>query len=114
MQWVQALEKMDIDVFQYDMVLMPFEADGQTSLFVIIGAKYIRNYTKIGFTKSRPCILHFDPASKSCARHDHRQVADKLRTWLNRLWRKKNDRDLLCMPFQKRSMPLCRPSGKHS
>lgn len=110
-QWVECLEDMDVDIFDYNILLMPFEAEGHTSLFAIVGAKYIRDYTKIGFGKNRPCILHFDPNGNFLSKHDHRQVADKLRSWLNHLWRKKNDYHALCMPFQKRTMPLCRPLG---
>ncbi len=85
LQWTDTLDDMDIDVLNYNMVLLPFDAHDQMSLFVIVGAKYICDYTKIGFTKNRPCILHFDPCNNSRARHNHRQVADKLRTWLNQL-----------------------------
>ncbi len=105
------MEKKDIDIFDYNMLLMPFHSQGQTSLFAIVGAKYIRDYTKIGFSKNRPCILHFDPNNSSLSKHDPRRVADRLRTWLNRLWRKRKSNDLLSMPFQKRTMPLCHPIG---
>ena len=57
-QWVNNLEDMDIDIFNYNMLLMSFDGHGQTSLFVIVGVKYICDYTKIGSSKNRPCILH--------------------------------------------------------
>ena len=102
---------MGIDIFNYNMLLMPFHNHGETSLFAIVGAKYIRDYTKNGFFKNRPCILHFQSCNSSYRNHDDRQAADRLRTWLNCLWQNRMTNDPLSMPFQKRTMPLCHPIG---
>lgn len=114
-QWVQS----GINIFDFNLLLMPFDANGHKSLFVVIGAKNIRSYTHKGFKGSRPCILHFDSTNcspsrhhTSRGRHDHNVVADKLRTWMNRIWRRQHDDvDHLLMPFNKRSMPILTPYG---
>ena len=97
------------------MLLLPFDNDDQKSLFVIVGHRHIRDYSKVGFQKNRPCIIHYNPNKRSVSRHNCEFVCDKLRTWLNIAWRKQhNDDSLLLQPFHKRSMPICRPVGKCS
>ena len=39
------------DLFDYDVVIMPFEEDGQRSLFVVLGAGHIKDYMKCNFQK---------------------------------------------------------------
>ena len=101
-------------VFDSEMMFVPFEACGHKSLFVIIGAGNISEYTKRGFKGSRPCILHLDPVISRCGRHDHHAVGEKLRLFLNTSWRRaQNVSDPLIMPFNKRSMPVCRPNREY-
>ena len=45
----QLIQNMDVgatDVFDYDVVIMPFEEDGQRSLFLVLGAGHIKDYMK--------------------------------------------------------------------
>ena len=108
--WVENIHEMGINIFDHNILLFPFEASGYKSLFIVLGANNIRNYTQRGFSGSRPCVLHLDPHNAVRGRHDHHAVADKLRTWMNRLWRWENaEDDHLLMPFNKRSMPSVRP-----
>jgi len=102
-----------IDIFEKEILLLPFEACGHKSLFVVIGANNIRQYTNTRrFHGSRPCILHLDPICSHRSRHNHRNVADKLRVWLNVLWRStNNENDRFVMPFNKRSLPVIQPKG---
>lgn len=102
------------ELFEPNILLFPFDSNGSKSLFVVIGAKNIRSYTSNLYRGSRPCIMHIDPnGSKSMKKHDHNAVAVKLRTWLNKAWRKyKNESDPLVMPFGKYSLPLIKPSGE--
>ena len=113
-EWIHKMKDSNLDVFNNNTLLLLFDGQGQKSLFVIIGARYIRDYSKIGFQKNRPCIIHLDPNRRSIRKHDSRQIADKLRTWLNRLWQNQNNEyDEMLMPFQKRTMPLSRPLGMY-
>ena len=110
--WVDMITQTDINVFDYNALIFPFEASGHKSLFLVFGGKNIRNYTQRGFKDSRPCIIHFDPNDAQRGRHDHNAVADKLRTWLNKVWRyETSENDYMIMPFNKRSIPILRPYG---
>ena len=111
-QWVEKYEDTGINIFDKNVLFFPFHASGHKSLFVVLGAHNIRNYTQRGFKGSRPCILHFDPHEFVRGRHDHNAVADKLRTCLNSLWRwEHSENDHMIMPFNKRTLPNVRPYG---
>ena len=112
-QWVHRNCDREINVFDCNVLLFPFEARGYKSLFAVIGAGNIRSYTTRGFSGDRPCILHLDPTNTPRGRHNPHAVGDKIHIWLNKLWRWTHDSsDHLVMPFNKRSMPVCRPYGE--
>ena len=111
-QWVRSMGATSLNIFDQNVLLVPFDASGHKSLFVIIGSNNIRDYTRRGFSGSRPCILHLDPNDALRGKHDHHAVADKLCTWLNRIWRWEHaENDYNVMPFNKRTMPNVRPYG---
>lgn len=111
-EWVEKTQGTGANVFDKNILFFPFDANGQKSLFVVLGANNIRDYTRRGFKGSRPCILHLDPNNTVRGRHDHHAVGDKLRTWMNKLWRWENEEDdVMVTPFNKRSMPTVRPYG---
>jgi hypothetical protein len=96
------------NLFNHEILLIPFTSSNYKSMFAVIGANEIKNYAKIGHTGSRPCIVHLDalPASKSC--HDANFVGNKIRSYLNAMWSHQflGTRDPELNPFNKRSMPL--------
>ena len=47
-QWIQQLKHNEIDLFSHNMLVMPFQSEGQKSLFVVVGAKHIKDYMRIG------------------------------------------------------------------
>ena len=110
--WVEIIGQAGINIFDYNVLLFIFDASGHKTLFLVLGGKKTRSYTCRRFKDSRPCIIHFDPNNQLCGRHDHHAIADKLRTWLNKLWRSENtENDRMIMPFNKRSMPSLQPYG---
>ena len=64
-QWAQQIKHLEIDVLSHNMLIMPFESNGHKSLFVVLGAKHIKDYMKKGFSDMRPCILHILPYATS-------------------------------------------------
>ena len=115
-QWKQQMEQCAIDVFKYNMIIVPFHHDGNKSLFVVMGAKHIKDYMKAEFHDTRPCILHVLPYAASMQSHSHayNKATTRLRVWLNALWRMmrcNNDFDIASMPFTHRSLPVTRPVG---
>ena len=114
-QWIHQVKHHEIDVFSHNMLVMPFQSDGQKSLFVVLGAKHIKDYMKRGFSNTRPCILHILPYATSMRVHTHayNQACMRLRAWLNSLWRAtlcNNDIDF--MPFTHRFFPMTLPFGE--
>jgi len=106
--WDDALERQNTqDVLSRPFILLPFHASGYLSLFVVVGANNIRSYHKGTFKGARPCILHFDLCKQKRNGHNSSAVADKLRAWLNKVWRKQQgETDPSAAPFHKRSLPI--------
>jgi hypothetical protein len=112
-QWVKSGSESGLKIFDQNALLFPFEASGHKSLVVVVGAKHIRDYTKRSFQGNRPCIMHFDPHGAYIGRHNHHEIAEKLRTWLNKMWRwEHSESDNMVIPFNKRTLPNIRPYGK--
>ena len=117
-QWTRQLEHCAIDIFTHDMIILPFRHNDDMSLFVVIGAKHIKNYMKTDFSETRPCILHILPYATIPQGHQHAfsQAETRLRVWLNALWRTTRGNNVFddnTMPFNSRSLPFRRPHGKH-
>ena len=70
-QWTQQMEHCAIDIFSCNMIIMPFRHNGNTSLFVVMGAKHIKDYMKTDFSETRPCILHVLPCATTMQGHNH-------------------------------------------
>ena len=116
-QWTQQLKHCAIDIFSCNMIILPFRHNGNTSLFVVIGAKHIKDYIKTDFSDARPCILHMLPYATTMQSHKHayNQAVTRLRVWLNALWRTtrgNNVYDVDSMPFNSRSLPLNQPRSE--
>ena len=111
------MEQCGVDVFLYNMIIMPFHHNGNKSLFVAMGDKHIKDYMKKEFNETRPCILHILPWATSMQSHNHayNQATTWLRVWLNALWRTMHCSDIFdiaSMPFAHRSLPFTQPIGK--
>ena len=116
-QWTQQLKHCAIDIFSCNMIILPFRHNGNTSFFVVIGAKHIKDYMKTDFSETRPCILHILPYATTTQGHKHayNQAVTRLRVWLNALWRTtrgNNVFDVDSMPFNSRSLPFRQPRGE--
>lgn len=112
-QWPAFINDECKDIFRYDVLFLPFHAEGQWSLFMVLGCGRIKLYEKKSYNSVRPCIVHLQPSDWRTTRHHSASVADKIRTCLNVAWRDQNSEiDRLAMPFNKRSLPLCIPKGK--
>ena len=115
--WIDQMKRHNVDIFAYNMLLMPYQSGVQKSLFVVLGANNIKDYMKRGFTGTRPCVLHILPYATSniSQLHAYNQVSLTIRTWLNALWRNSQRNSVyMSIPFTHRSMPLSRPFGKLS
>jgi hypothetical protein len=116
-QWTQQLEHCAIDIFSYNMIIVPFRHNGTISLFTVIGAKHIKDYMKTDFSETRPCILHILPYATTLQGHKYacNQAVTRLRVWLNALWRTTRGNNIFdadSMPFNSRSLPFTWPRGE--
>ena len=113
--WIDQVKRRTVDIFTYNVLIMPYQCGMQKSLFVVLGANNIKDYMKQGFTGTRPCILHILPyaTSNRSQLHAYNQVLSTIRTWLNALWRNSQCNGVhMSMPFTHRSMLLSRPFGR--
>ncbi len=109
------MEQHAIDIFDYNVLLLPFESNGDKSIYAILGAKHIKDYMKNGFDEHRPCILHIVPHHLETQGqiHSYNASSTKIRTWLNVMWNvQHSNNDFDSMPFTSRPMPLSHPAGK--
>ena len=116
-QWTQQMEQCGVDIFLYNMIIMPFHHNGNKSLFVVMGAKHIKDYMKTKFNETRPCILHILPWATSMQGHNHayNQATIWFLVWFNTLWQTmhcSNGFYIASMPFTHRSLPFTQPFGK--
>ena len=112
-QWIRTIIDTKLDIFDHKMLLLPFNGNGQTSLFMVVCPGDIREYSNKTYRGSRPSILNLDPNESTSFSHDHHAIGERLLSWLNYLWRHKyEDNNPLSTPFNERSMPLCCPDGK--
>ena len=112
--WIYEMKEKNVNIFEYDMIMMPFYANGHRSLFVVVGASYIQDYMKCGFSNERPCILHILPYQRPTRAQTqaYNAASAKIRSWLNALWRVTYCvNDIISMPFTHRSLPLTQPYG---
>ena len=115
-QWIRQITHAELDIFVNNMLIMPFQSNGHKSLFVVLGAKHIKDYNKMGFNKTRPCIVHILPyaASTRVQTHAYNQACLRMRVWLNAIWRTtRSNNDFESMPFTQRSLPMTRPFGEY-
>ena len=116
-QWTQQLKHCAIDIFSCNMIILPFHHNGNKSLFVVKGAKRIKDYMKTDFNETRPCILQILPYATTTQGHNHayNQAVTCLRVWLNALWQTtccNNAFDDDSMPFSRISLPFTQPFGE--
>ena len=72
-KWIQQIKHPDIDIFSHSMLIMPFQPNGDRSLFVVLGAKHIKDYIKKGiFATYGPASFTFFPMLHPCKfKHMH-------------------------------------------
>ena len=56
-QWIRNMDVSATEFFNYDVVIVPFEEDGQRSLFVVLGAGQIKDYMKCNFLEDQDMYI---------------------------------------------------------
>jgi hypothetical protein len=112
--WVGIIERMNLNVFQYKLLIIPSNQDNHKSLFVITGLQNVVAYRHRLITSDHPCILHLDPGKSVLESSLAVLTTNNIRLLLNKLYRSHvgSDNNKVVNAFTSRSMPLRRPKSK--
>jgi hypothetical protein len=58
--WVRTITRMNSNVFQYQLVIIPSNQGNHKSIFVVIGLKNVGKHGQRLGTGDHPCILHLN------------------------------------------------------
>jgi hypothetical protein len=107
---------MNLNVFQYKLLIIPSNQDNHKSLFVKTGLQNVVAYHHrlITSDSDHPCILHLGPGKSMLESSQAVLTADNIRLLLNKLYRShvSSDNNKVVNAFTSRSMPLRRPKSK--
>ncbi len=102
------INRMNLDMFQYKLLIIPSNQDNHKSLFVVTG---LQNVVKHGHRLGigdHPCILHLESGKRQLNHSLTNVTAHNIRLLLNKLYRShvKAENDKAVNPFSSRLMPL--------
>ena len=105
-QLTDQIQHCGIDIFSYNMIIISYHCNGNKSLFVVMGAKHIKDYMKTDFSKTQPCILHILPYATFMQGHHHAYNQAVTLTHCNYAF------DIDLMPFSRRYLLFTQPFGE--
>ena len=105
---------MNLDVFQYKLLIIPSNQDNHKSLFVVTGLQNVVKHGRRLGIGDHPCILHLESGKRQLNHSLTNVTAHNIRLLLNKLYRShvKAENDITVNPFSSRLMPLRRPKSK--
>ena len=113
-RWIGIINRMNLDVFQYKLLIIPSNQDNHKSLFVVIGLQNVVKHGRRLGNGDHPCILHLESGKRQLNHSLANVTAHNIRLLLNKLYRShvKAGNDITINPFSSRLMPLRRPKSK--
>jgi hypothetical protein len=107
---------MNVDVFQYKLLVIPSTQDNHKSLYVVLGLQNVLNCNKNNSNCDNTCIIHLEVGKRVINQSLISITATKIRLLLNMLYRTRvgQENDKTVNPFSTRMMPLRRPGGENS
>jgi hypothetical protein len=113
-RWVGIINRMNLDVFQYKLLIIPSNQDNHKSLFVVTGLQNVVKHGRRLGIGDHPCILHLESGKRQLNHSLTIVAAHNIRLLLNKLYRShvKAENDITVNPFSSRLMPLRRPKSK--
>jgi hypothetical protein len=105
---------MNLNVFQYKLLIIPSNQDNHKSLFVITGLQNVVAYPHRLITSDHPCILHLEPGKTVLESSLAVLTANNIRFPLNKLYRSHvgSVNNKVVNAFTSRSMSLRQPKSK--
>ncbi len=114
--WVKIVARMNVDVFQYKLLVIPSTQDNHKLLYVVLGLQNVLDCGKNFGDCDHTCIIHLE-VGKRVMNHSLVSItANKIRLLMNMLYQTRigQDNDKTVNPFSTRSMPLRRPESEIS
>ncbi len=105
---------MNLNVFQYKLLIIPSNQDNHKSLFVITSLQNVVAYRHRFITSDHPCILHPKPGKSMLESSLAVLTANNIRLLLNKLYRSHvcSVNNKVVNAFTSISMPLRPPKSK--
>jgi hypothetical protein len=111
---MKIVTRMNVDVFQYKVLVIPSTQDNHRSLFVVLGLQDVLNYGKNIGNCDQSCIIHLEVGKQVMNQSLVSITKNKIRLLMNMLYctqvGQENDKSV--NPFSTRMMPLRRPEGE--
>ncbi len=112
--WVKIVTQMNVDVFQYKVLVIPFTQDNHKSLYVVLGLQNVLNNGKNIGNCDQTCIIHLEVGKRVMNQSLVSITATKIRLLMNVLYCKQagQENNKTVIPFSTRMMPLRWPEDE--
>jgi hypothetical protein len=114
--WVIIVARMNVNVFQYKLLVIPSTQDNHKLLYVVLGLHNVLDCDKNIGDCDHTCIIHLE-VGKHVMNHSLVSITpNKIRLLMNMLYRTHigQENDKIVIPFRTRLMPLRRPESEIS
>ncbi len=114
--WVKIVTRMNVDVFQYKVLIIPSTQDNHKLLYVVLWLQNVLNYGKNNSNCDHTCIIHLEVGKQVMNQSLVSITANKIRLLMNMLYctRVGQENDKIVNPFSTRIMPLRWPEGENT
>jgi hypothetical protein len=114
--WVKIVTRMNVDVFQYKVLVIPSMQDNHKLLYVVLGLENVLNCGKDNSNCDHTCIIHLEVRKQVMNQSLVSITANKIRLLMNMLYctgdGQENNKTV--NPFRTRMMPLRWPEGENT
>jgi hypothetical protein len=114
--WVKIVAQMNVNVFQYKLLVIPSTQDNHKSLYVVLGLHNVLDCGKNISDFDHTCIIHLE-VGKQVMNHSLLSITtNKIRLLMNMLYQTRvgQENDKTVNSFSTRLMPLRRPESEIS
>ncbi len=107
---------MNVDVFQYKVLIIPSTQDNNKLLYVVLGLQNVLNCGKNNSNCDHTCIIHLEVVKQVMNQSLVSITANKIMLLMIMLYRTcvEQENDKTVNPFSTRMMPLRRPEGENT
>ncbi len=85
--WVKIVTQMNLNVFQFKVLVIPSMQDNHKSLFIVLGLQNVLNCGKNMGNRHHSCIIHLEVGKQVTNQSLVSITANKIRLLMNMLYR---------------------------